>query len=394
MKLKLFTIFRRMLTPSLRKDAAETQPMLPAGSVDTKEYYEQLEKDVEQLDSLLGKDPNAFRRMQLYSYYRKGDGVDFNELIPALSYKIRLCNHYLLNYYIMYRLLIPALLEHKIEEMRMLVLGCGSMIDALSLSYALKEHEGRIAVNYTGVDIAAWPSGYKTPFEKHFVQKPLQDWWDSVDVVDENVIFFSTVLSELREYPDETEKLCRGLEQATFKSDTIFLLVSYRSTASYKRDWKLTDWQKMQRVITAIEKKGYQAEPAPVAVPQAWQANLFTDYARDEGDREWPCYYLANPYTENGAIDIRELAPDFAVPDYVIEYLNDPGYIRKHCSYYQGRRDQYHRQHPEEDVEKENLLKICRQQCPINCKPMPKTHFSTRHSPCFQIIIFRRTHTA
>lgn len=389
--MKLLDNLRIRISSLLRKDASRIRPILPAGSVDTREFNEQLKRDIEQLDSLLGKDPDAFRRMLLYAYYRKGDSPDFNELIPSLLYRVRLCNTYLLNYYVLYSLLFPAFLESKIEEMRALVLGCGSMIDAVSLSYVQKEHEEKIAVSYTGVDIAEWPSVYETPFEKRFIQKPLQDYLDDIEVFNGNVICFATVLSELREYPDETEQLCRGLEHVPFTSDTVFLLVSYRSTASYKSDWRLTDWQKTQRVIAAIEKKGYRAEPVPVSIPEAWKTNLLSDIAKDEHGKEWPCYYLANPNKDNGAIRIQDLAPDFAVPDYAVEYLDSPGYIRKRCSYYQARKDQYYRDNPESASEMENPTEICRQQCPIRCFPKPKTIFTKRNSPCFQIIVFRRT---
>lgn len=386
---KLRTLFKSFL----RKDDDPITPILPAGSVDTSEFNEQMKRDVERLDGMLGEEPDAYRKMMLYSYYRKGDAPDFNEMISSLLYKVRLCNTYLLNYYVMYRLLIPALIEAKIEEMRILVLGCGSMIDAASLSYA-KVHENAIAVDYTGVDIANWPSVYDTPFEKRFVCAPLQDYWNNIEVFDGNVIFFSTVLSELRECPDETEELCQGLEQATFTSDVVFLLASYRSTVSYKRDWRFTDWQKMQSIIATIEKKGYKAEPAPVSIPEAWKTNLLIDYAEDEHGNEWPCYYLADPNKSNGAIGIKDLAPDFAVPDSVVEYLENPGYIRKRCPYYQARKEQYDRQNPENASVEENPLEICMQQCPINCFPKPKTLFTNRNSPCFQIIVFRSTSTA
>lgn len=377
----------------LRKNASDVQlkPILPAGSVDTKEFNEQLKKDVEQLDSLLREEPDAYRKMLLYSYYRKGDSPDFSELMSSLLYRVRLCNAYLLNYYVMYRLLFPALLENKISEIRAVVLGCGSMIDAVSLSYVQKEYEGKVVVDYTGVDIAEWPSVYQTPFEKRFIHKPLQNYWQDVEVFDGNVIFFATVLSELREHPDETGRFCQGLARVPFTSDTIFLLASYRSTSSYKRDWRLTDWQKTQRVIAAIEEKGYRAEPVAVWIPEAWKTHLLCDEAEDEQGRKWPSYYLADSNKENGAISLHDLAPDFAVPDRVVEYLEDPGYIRERCPYYQTRKDQYRRRNPENTSETEAPVEICRQQCPINCRLKPKTYFTYRVSPCFQIIVFRRT---
>ena len=305
-------------------------------------------------------------------------------------YKIRLCSLYLLHYYIMYRLLVPALSKEKTKEIKLLVLGCGSMIDALSLSHVLKASQSRFDVYYTGVDIAEWPSCFKVPFETRYIRKALQEYWDEVDVFDGNIIFFATVLSELREYPDETGKFCRGLEETPFTSDTLYLLVSYRSTASYRKDWKLTDWQKTERVISSIEKKGYRAESLPVSLPKGWEPYFHTEEVRDIHEKAWPCHYLSSPYTEDGHISLEDIAPDFAVPDFVRAYLDDPGNIRKHCAYYPERMEQYRKRNPEKDPEEEIPTTICQKECPINCNPTPRDMFSNRISPCFQIFVFRR----
>ena len=367
------------------------QPMLPAGTVDTAEYYARLKRDLEQLDVLLGEDPDAFRKMMLASYYRSGESPDFDKPIPAYMYKARVCNIYLLQYYIMYRLLIPVFLETKAEEMKLLVLGCGSMIDSFSLSYAMKEFGNSFTVRYTGVDIAEWPENYKTSFETYFIRKPMQDYWDDIEVFDGNIIFFATVLSELREYPDEMERFCRGLEKTPFTSDTIFLMVSYRSIASYKRDWRLTDWQKVQMVINELEKKGYKAGRLPVSLPAGWSIYLRSEEAADEAGRGWPCYYLSAPDGSDGVISMKEAAPDFAMPDFVEEYLENPGYIRRHCSNYQKRREQYLKRNPEKNSEEENPSVICREECPIICNPAPRVLHSNKFSTCFQIFVFHRS---
>ena len=384
-------ILKERLSRFRWEHSSRYQPMLPAGTVDLSEYNEQLKKDLEQLDRLLDEDPEAYRKMQLSTYYRKGDSPDYNELIYALIYKIRFCSMYLLQYYIIYRLLIPRLPELKINELKLLVLGCGSMIDALSLFHVLKETGTSIPVRYTGVDMVRWPSGYMIPFETNFIQKPLQDYWDDVEVFDGNIIFFATVLSELREYPDQTEMFCRGLENTPFTSDTIFLLVAYRSAASYMNDWKLTDWQKAQRVIAAIEKKGYKAEDLPVSLPEKWDLYLHNGKARSEDGRDWTSYYLAAPYGPDKVTRVDAVAPDFASPDYVREYLEKPGYIRKHCSYYQMRKEQYRKHNPEtENQETDIPIEICSKECPIICKPFPRAYLSKTYSPCFQIVVFHK----
>ena len=46
--------------------------MLPAGTVDTRDFNDQQKDVLEQLDRLFDKDPDAYRKMQLTAYYRKG----------------------------------------------------------------------------------------------------------------------------------------------------------------------------------------------------------------------------------------------------------------------------------------------------------------------------------
>ena len=381
---------KEKLSALFRRKPSGKGPLLPAGTVDTQAFRAQLRKELHELDSLFAADSDAYRKMQLSAYYRKGHSPDFQERIPALMYKLRLCSLYLLHYYLMYRLLLPALLQEKIKEMRLLVLGCGSMIDALSLSYVLGEIGGSPDAHYIGVDIAGWPTRVQVPFETRFVQKPLQEYWDGVDEFDGNILFFATVLSELREYPDDTGTFLRGLEKTAFTSDVLFLLVSYRSVSSYKRDWKLTDWQKTQRVIGALERKGYRVESLPLSLPESWERFFHSEEVRDESGKVWPCHYLASPDTEDGRIGIEELAPDFAVPDFVRAYLDDPGNIRKHCPYYPTRMEQDRRRNPDREAGEENPARICRAECPITCNPMPRDMFSSKFSPCFQIFVFCR----
>ena len=134
---------KEKLSALFRRKPSGKGPLLPAGTVDTQAFRAQLRKELHELDSLFAADPDAYRKMQLSAYYRKGHSPDFQERIPALMYKLRLCSLYLLHYYLMYRLLVPALLQEKIKEMRLLVLGCGSMIDALSLSRS-EEHTSEL----------------------------------------------------------------------------------------------------------------------------------------------------------------------------------------------------------------------------------------------------------
>ncbi len=363
------------------------RPMIPEGTVDTSALNGQVTAAMEKLKSLLTEDPDAFRKMQLGSRYHATFSPDFNDMITTCLYEGRLCNIYGLQYYVMYSLLMPFFLKENIHDLKILSFGCGSMIDGLSLSLVLKNFEDSLGVQYTGVDIAGWPLVFNLPFETRFIQKPLQDYWEDCRAFDGNVIIFPTVLSGLREYPDETGIFCQGIEKTEFSSDTIFLMVSYRSPASYKRDWQATDWQKTQRIISAMEKKGYVAEDLPVSVPDAWKPYIQSETAETEDGKKRVCRYLSAPY---GTVQLKQAAPDFAPPDCVEEYLVKPGYVREACSYYAMRREQYLSRNPGISPGEEKPETVCRQQCPIMCNLYPRIFLSRKTSPCFMLFVLRR----
>ncbi|MCR4922784.1 MAG: hypothetical protein K5931_02115 [Lachnospiraceae bacterium] len=363
------------------------KPMIPKGLVDTSALNNQVIASMEELKGLLAKDPHIFRQMQLMSRYRVNFSPDFNETQTACLYESRMCNIYGLEYYLMYSLLLPYLLKENIRKLRILSLGCGSMIDGLSLSLVLKNCRDSIDVQYTGVDIAKWPMSFKLPFENRLILKPMQDYLEDCETFDGNVLIFPTVLSGLREYPDETGTFCQRIEETQFLSDTIFLMVAYRSVASYNRDWQVTDWQKAQRIIAALEKKGYVAEDLPVTIPDAWKDYLQSETVETEEGKKYICRYLSARY---GSLQLKEIAPDFAPPDSVEEYFAKPGLVRRSCPYYKMRRDQYLSKNPGIRPDEEIPETVCRQQCPIMCGIYPRMILSKRTSPCFQIFVLRR----
>lgn len=160
----------RKIALFLWEHSTKNKPMIPKGTVDTVLLHSQTENFLEQLKVYLQEGPDTYRKMQLNSYYAKNCCPDFNEAVCSHLYVSRLCSIYALQYYVMYSLLIQALLEKNIHELELLVFGCGSMIDSLSLSFALREYENRFKVHYTGVDIAKWEATYSNPFETIFIQ--------------------------------------------------------------------------------------------------------------------------------------------------------------------------------------------------------------------------------
>ncbi len=365
----------------------KNQPMIPEGLVDTTPLNDHLTAVLEQLKSLLSKDPHAFRQMQIGTRYRSTFSPDFTETINACLYECRLCNIYGLEYYLMYSLLLSCLVKEDIHDLRVLSMGCGSKIDGLSLSLALKDVGDSFDVQYTGVDISQWPMSFELPFDNRLIIKPMQEYFGDVKTSDVNVIVFPTVLSGLREYPDDTEALCRSMEEAQFLSDTIFLMAAYRSTISFNKDWQITDWQKVQRILTALEKKGYVTEELPASIPDAWKPYLKSKTAESEDGKKYVARYVSARY---GTVQLREIAPDFAPPDCVEEYLKNPGHIRKVCPYYKLRRDQYLSRNPGIRPGEEVPETVCSQRCPIMCKLFPRVVFTQTTSPCFQIFMLRR----
>lgn len=365
----------------------QNKPMIPAGSVDTSALNDQITASMEKLKSMLAEDPHIFRQMQLGTHYRTTFSPDFTADMNACLYECRLCNIYALEYYLMYSLLLPCLSRENIHDLKILSMGCGSMIDGLSLSFVLMEYGNDFNVRYTGVDISKWPMSFELPFENKLVLTTMQDYLKDNGPFDGNVMIFPTVLSGLREYPDETGALCQSVEETEFLSDTLFVMVAYRSMVSYNRDWQITDWQKAQRIIAALEKKGYVAEDLSVTIPEAWKDYLQSEMSETEEGKKYACRYFAPRY---GNVQIKQMAPDFAHPDGVEEYLAKPGYVRKACPYYEMRRDQYFSRHPEIKPEEENPEMICKQTCPIMCTVFPRTILYKKTSPCFQLFMLHR----
>ncbi len=371
----------------LWKHSKKNKPMLPKGTVDTVLLNSQIEQFLEKLKGYLNEDPATFRKMQLFSYYSKERCPDFNDAVSSHLYVSRLCNLYGFQYYIMYHFLIDTLIKEKINDMKVLVYGCGSMIDAVSLSFALRDFDTDFKVHYTGVDIANWEATFSHPFHTSFIRKPLQEYWDDCNVLDKNIIFFPAVISELREYPDDIGQFCAGLEKAQILSDTLFLMVSYRSNASVNKDWKLTDWQKIQRVISVLEKKGFACDSLPVSIPEDWKTYIQSKSIKTDEGRAFTCYYLAPPF---GSISLAQIAPDFAPSKCTYEYLTDPGNIRLNCPYYLARRDQYLHNNPAIAKGSEKPETVCKQTCPIMCHTYPKVILAPKTSPCFQIFVLKR----
>ena len=182
-------------------------------------------------------------------------------------------------------------------------------------------------------------------------------------------------------------QFCEGLEKTQLLSDTIFLLVSYRTTASFAKDWRLTDWQKLQKVIHTLEKKGYFGEHIPVSPPDTWKTYLQCKTVNADDDRIYPYYYIAPPCDSKS---FAEIVPDFAPIDAVVEYLTSPGTVRTKCQYYAQKRDKYLKKNKEVAAGNEKPEDVCRQTCPIICHPYPKMILSQKTSPSFQIFIFHR----
>lgn len=364
------------------------KPMIPEGTVDTSALNDHIIVTAEKLKSLIEEDPSNFRKMQIDTRYQMTFSPDYNETLNVCLYESCKCNMYAFQYYIMYSFIIPLLTKENIHDIKILSLGCGSMIDGLSLSLVLKGSGDSFNVKYTGVDIAEWPFVFDLPFETEFIKKSMQDYWKDCRTFDGNVIFFPTVLSGLHEYPDETGILCQGIEETQFLSDTICLMISYRSVASFNKDWQVTDWQKAQRIISALERKGYAIEDLPLSVPDAWKPYFHSEKVENDEGRKWFRHYIAPPV---GRVEIKQIAPDFAPPAFAREYLAEPGFARKSCPYYMRRREQYLSRNPRISPGEEKPETVCRQQCPIMCNIYPRIFFIPRKSSCFQLFILRRS---
>ena len=112
------------------------EPAYPAGSIDTSTLRTQLLQLAERLDSCFAEDKDAYRKTALYGFYRYGHSPDFSTQNVADLYLLRQGCSYALEYFLIYRIALNALLSEGITEAKSYVFGCGSMIDAVGMCYA------------------------------------------------------------------------------------------------------------------------------------------------------------------------------------------------------------------------------------------------------------------
>ena len=365
------------------------EPAYPAGSIDTTTLCTQLLQLAERLDSCFAADIDAYRKTALHGYYRYGHSPDFSAQNSADLYLLRQGCSYGLEYFMIYRIALDALLSEGITEAKSYVFGCGSMIDAVGMCYAADTFRERPRLSYTGVDPAAWAKHFDAPVDRSFVMKGVQEFWTDGEAFDGNIMLFAKVFNEIKEDSGDFERFCDGFRKTELTQDTVLLCVSALNRNSFRNDWQEPDWWRMQKLISIFLEKGYSFKKTELpAELDATPYFVCEDIEADDG-KVYPFCYLNGT---GSRLDIEAFAPDFALPEQLKEYLNMPGNIRRRCSFYAEREKKYLRIHPEMRPEEAEAKTVCDECCPIRCRPEARCSYYRQAEMCFQILMFQRDH--
>ena len=363
------------------------EPVYPAGTIDTSALRMQLLQLAEGLDSCLAEDVDAYRKTALCGYYRYGYRPDFSLQNSADLYLLRQGCSYGLEYFLIYRIALNALLSEGITEAKSYVFGCGSMIDSVGMCFAADTFSERPRLSYTGVDPVAWAKHFDAPVDRSFVRKGMQDFWSDGETFYGNMMLFAKVFNEIREGSGVFERFCDEFRKTELTQDTVLLCVAGLSRSHFQRDWQEPDWSRMQKLIAVLLEKGYSFKrtelPAELAATPYF---VCEDIEADDGTA-YPFYYLKE---HGGGLAIEDFAPDFALPDRLEEYLNMPGNIRRRCSFYTEREKKYLRIHPEVRPEETVAKTVCEECCSIRCRPEAKKAYHNNAEMCFQVLMFQR----
>ena len=346
---------------------------------------------MQRLDHDLEKHPGLYRKMLLDCKFQEGYVPDYSDASTAYFYLGHLGPSYALEYYLLYRIALGMLASHGSTDVHVYAFGCGSMIDAWSLSWAGDSLPTSMPLAYTGIDLSPWPAQFDAPVSQEFRLEPMEAVWDRGGVFDGNLLLFPKVLSELREDGDSLARFCAGIERANFAHDTIALCVSYRSKATFMRDWRLPDWCKAQEIVSALENKGYACVTPDLGPHETLGGILHQDEAVAESGTSYPYYYLRAAY---GDLSIADIAPDFMPDSRLSGFLTHPSSIRYRCPHLARRIEQYLEQNPHASLESLCPMDACTACCPIRCNTGSRTLLRRGSDICFQVLLFQRKPTA
>ena len=362
-----------------------------------------LRKMIMELDEYLDSAPQNYRRMVIDLGFSRGKIPDYKNKGLSTLYLLKMSWQYNFEYWVILRVALRMLKERGIDFAYVYSFGCGGEIDALSLSFAIaSDYPEDMRASYTGVDAVRWGAVYPRPKEiaagtyGPFLQKDLAGFWDSMDRFDGNILFFPKVLSELDELADVAGAFARGLSKAKLTQDRILLCISYKGKHTFTRSSVEPDWDKAQKIIEALRLQGYTCSKNFAPAPLGMESFFTTDMVESESGEPFPYYYFEHnepgePRQEEPDLKICDVSPVFAPPEDILEYLESPGFIRRHCQYFSAREDKYFKKYPEARWGSPDPLKVCTEACTINCYVHPYDSINTQfRTMCFQVLEFTR----
>lgn len=199
------------------------------------------------------------RLCELEISFRGGDTPDYSNPHVQELYELRYSYAYAFDYIRIYRKVVNDLLqEGKTEEVKVISLGCGNMIDYWSLANAIMEKEAETRIIYYGIDAIDW--NYKFSWrdgdQRWFRQEDFLAVLEDIHLLNPDIIIFPMSLSELDDdsYIDTLADKIAGIMK---DKDRVYLAARIRSTDS---DSQEIDTRKLRRIADNMIRSGYQKE--------------------------------------------------------------------------------------------------------------------------------------
>jgi len=184
--------------------------------------------------------------------FNAGTIPDYTDIHVQQLYLLRYVYAYAFEYKSMYESLLQR--QRYKDNISVVSIGCGTMVDYWSLVEALKERGIRdCTVKYRGIDSVDWNYKFKprSKDDVRFIESDAIKVFEQAKQLSSDVCIFPKSISEFTH--EDFETLCAGFGDKEIEKDIFYILISLRSDEySMERDISRT-----KKLIDAIQDNGY-----------------------------------------------------------------------------------------------------------------------------------------
>jgi len=189
--------------------------------------------------------------------FSAGKIPDYNDTNVQQAYLLRYAYGYAFEYKVMYNVLFGNY-EYS-DNISVLSIGCGCMIDYWSLTRALRQKTWEdCIIDYIGIDSVGWEYCFESEITDNirFIQGDAVAVLENVPSISRDVFFFPKSISEFSH--DDLERIGNSIG-AKNQNDLFHLLISVRAN-EYSMH---LDTKRVKKLISAISSHGYVTSDDP-----------------------------------------------------------------------------------------------------------------------------------